>query len=117
MTSRRVALLAGLSALTRAQVSIDPRKKPAPPKQESTGATLRVDTNLVLIPVSVNDALNRPVTGLEKENFRVFDERIEQTVTQFAMDDEPVAVGLVFDTSGSMGEKLRTSRLAAKAFF
>jgi len=117
MTSRRAAMLAGLAALARAQVSIDPRKKQAPPKDEPTGATLRVDTNLVLIPVSVNDPLNRPVTGLEKENFRVFDERIEQTITQFAMDDEPVAVGLVFDTSGSMGDKLRTSRLAAKAFF
>src|SRR5437763_12938698 len=117
MTSRRAASAARLAALARAQVSLDPHNKQAPPKDEPTGATLRVDTNLVLIPVSVNDPLNRPVTGLEKENFRVFDERIEQTITQFAMDDEPVAVGLVFDTSGSMGDKLRTSRLAAKAFF
>jgi Ca-activated chloride channel family protein len=117
MTSRRTAILAGLGSLARAQVAIDPRQKPAPPKQEPTGATLRVDTNLVLIPVTVNDALNRPVTGLEKEHFRVFDDRIEQTITQFAMDDDTVAVGLVFDTSGSMGDKLRTSRLAAKAFF
>src|SRR6476659_1843551 len=117
MTSRRTAIATALAALARAQVSIDPRHKPAPPKDEPTGATIRVDTNLVLIPVSVNDPLNRPVTGLEKENFRVFDDRVEQTITQFAMDDEPVAVGLVFDTSGSMGDKLRTSRMAAKEFF
>jgi Ca-activated chloride channel family protein len=117
MTSRRTAILAGLGSLLRAQVAIDPRQKPAPPKQEPTGTTLRADTNLVLIPVTVNDPLNRPVTGLEKEHFRVFDDRIEQTITQFAMDDDTVAVGLVFDTSGSMGDKLRTSRLAAKAFF
>ncbi len=116
MTSRRAALLALLAAASPAQTV---RKKPAPPKakDEPTGATLRVDTSLVLIPVTVNDPLNRPVTGLEKENFRIFDDKAEQTITQFAMDDEPVAVGLVFDTSGSMGEKLRTSRLAAKAFF
>jgi len=71
----------------------------------------------VLVPVSVNDPLNRPVSGLEKENFRVFDDQIEQTITQFAMDDEPVTVGLVFDTSGSMGAKLSRSRMAAVEFF
>jgi Ca-activated chloride channel family protein len=114
MTSRRAALLTMLAGLGSAQTI---RKKPAPPKEEKPTGTLRVDTTLVLIPVTVNDPLNRPVTGLEKENFRLFDEKVEQTITQFAMDDEPVAVGLVFDTSGSMGEKLRTSRLAAKSFF
>jgi VWFA-related protein len=71
----------------------------------------------VLIPVSVNDPLNRPVSGLEKENFRLYDDKVEQTVSQFAMDDEPIAAGLVFDTSGSMGEKLRRSRMAASVFF
>jgi Ca-activated chloride channel family protein len=114
MTSRRAAILAALAAVGRAQTV---RKRPPPPKEEQSRADIRVDTNLVLIPVSVNDQLNRPVTGLEKEHFRVFDDRVEQAITQFAMDDEPVAVGLVFDTSGSMGDKLRTSRLAAKAFF
>lgn len=80
-------------------------------------STLRVDTNLVLVPVSVCDPTNRPVTGLEREHFKIFDDRIEQTVTHFAMDDEPVAVGLVFDVSGSMGPKLRLARLAAAQFF
>jgi VWFA-related protein len=42
---------------------------------------------------------------------------VEQTITHFGMEDEPLAVGLVFDTSGSMGNKLRRSRLAASAFF
>lgn len=100
-----------------AQVAIHPREKPTPPREPPPRATLRVDTSLVLIPVTVNDPLNRPVTGLERENFRVFDDRIEQQITTFAMDDAPVAVGLVFDTSGSMGEKLRRSRMAAKEFF
>ena len=117
MISRRVFGLGVLAALGRAQVQVEPRPKPAPPKEPSTGASIRVDTSLVLIPVSVNDPLNRPVTGLEKENFRIFDDRVEQTITQFAMDDEPVAVGLVFDTSGSMGDKLRRSRMAAREFF
>jgi VWFA-related protein len=57
------------------------------------------------------------VTGLEREHFKVFEDKVEQTVTHFAMEDEPLAVGLVFDTSGSMGSKLRRSRMAASAFF
>jgi VWFA-related protein len=61
--------------------------------------------------------MNRTVTGLEKENFRIFDNGIEQAITQFARDDEPIAVGFVFDASGSMGAKLSRSRLAAKEFF
>jgi VWFA-related protein len=108
---------AGLAAVARGQVSVENRPKPAPPKEQLPTPNLRVDTSLVLIPVSVNDPLNRPVTGLEKENFRIFDDRVEQKITQFAMEDEPVAVGLVFDTSGSMGDKLRRSRMAAREFF
>jgi len=71
----------------------------------------------VLVPVTVCDPLNRPVTGLEKEHFKVYEDKVEQTISQFSMDDEPVAVGLVFDVSGSMGPKLQKSRQAAAAFF
>src|SRR5262249_26058587 len=53
----------------------------------------------------------------EKENFRIYDDGVEQTITQFAMEDAPVAVGLIFDTSGSMENKLGRSRAAAKEFF
>src|SRR5579884_2455946 len=120
MSRRRVlqigmVLVWAIWLVSYAQVSIEPRTqiaKPSPAK-----GTLRVDTNLVLVPVSVCDPNNRPVTGLEKEHFKLFDNKVEQTVTHFAMDDEPLSVGLVFDTSGSMGNKLRKSRLAASAFF
>ncbi|HEY2017757.1 MAG TPA: VWA domain-containing protein [Bryobacteraceae bacterium] len=107
-------LLAALAG--RGQVTIQPREKTVP-KEPLPKPTLRVDTNLVLVPVSVNDPLNRPVSGLEKENFRLFEDKVEQKITQFAMDDEPVTVGLVFDTSGSMGDKLKRSRMAAREFF
>ena len=111
-----------VAALARPQqVSIEPRAKTAP-KQSGAAADvprpdLRVDTNLVLIPVEVSDPLNRPVAGLEKSNFRVFDERIEQNIVSFAMEDAPIAIGMVFDTSGSMGEAVRDSRFAAHEFF
>jgi VWFA-related protein len=123
MRLRRIAgriVVAGLLASCRlfAQATITPRPKPAPAVEQKLPATnLRVDTNLVLVPVTVTDPMNRPVTGLEKEHFRILDDKVEQTITHFAMDDEPLAVGLVFDISGSMGPKLRRSRAAAAAFF
>jgi len=111
-----VALCAAV-ALFAQQVKIEPRQKAPPKQEESRPANLRVDTTLILVPVSVNDPLNRPVSGLERENFRLLEDKVPQAITQFAMDDEPVAVGLVFDTSGSMGEKLQRSRAAASEFF
>ena len=107
-----------LVPLLSAQVAITPRLAAnAPLSVKLPAANLRIDANLVLVPVSVCDAMNRPVTGLEREHFKVFEDKVEQTVTHFAMEDEPLAVGLVFDTSGSMGSKLRRSRMAASAFF
>ncbi|HTS63016.1 MAG TPA: VWA domain-containing protein [Candidatus Acidoferrales bacterium] len=108
-----------LLASAAAQVTIPQRGRPAPKKEQPApaSANIRVDTTLILVPVTVNDPLNRPVSGLERENFRVYEDSVEQQITQFAMDDEPVAVGLVFDTSGSMGAKLVRSRMAASQFF
>jgi VWFA-related protein len=103
-------------ATLRGQVSIPQRPRPAAPKEESPKTNLRISTNLVLVPVSVCDPTNRPVTGLEKEHFKLFDDHVEQAVTHFAMDDEAVTVGVLFDISGSMGPKLRVSRLAVAQF-
>jgi VWFA-related protein len=112
-----VAVAVLFLAAAGAQVSLPRREKPAAKTEPAPRANIRVDSTLVLVPVIVNDRLNRPVTGLEKENFRVFEDKVEQAITQFAMDDAPVSVGLVFDTSGSMGAKLQRSRMAAAEFF
>jgi VWFA-related protein len=71
----------------------------------------------VLIPVTVTTPLNQFVTGMEKENFRLFEDKVEQEITYFASFDAPLSIGLVFDASGSMGSKLTKSRQAAAAFF
>jgi VWFA-related protein len=100
------------------QVSIPSREKAnQKPPDEIPRPDLRVDRTEVLVPVAVNDAYNRPVAGLDKENFRVFDDKLEQAITSFSMEDEPVAVGLVFDTSGSMSGAEREEHLAATEFF
>jgi Ca-activated chloride channel homolog len=89
----------------------------APLKPAASQTTIRIDKNLVLVPVTVCDRFNRAMTGLAKEHFRIFDDKVEQSVTSLWADDEPLAIGVVFDTSGSMDKKLPRSRLAADAFF
>jgi len=79
-------------------------------------ANIRVDTTLVPIPVSVMDPLRRFVTGLDKEDFKVYEDRVEQEINYLSNEDAPVSVGIVFDTSGSMGEKLSSSRQAVAQF-
>lgn len=102
-----------------ARPSITPRVKPRAeaPESERITPNLRVDTNLVLVPITVTTPLNQIVTGMEKENFRLFEDKIEQEITYFASFDAPISIGLVFDASGSMGNKLTKSRQAAAAFF
>ena len=99
------------------KVSIDPRSKPVAREAPGPRSDIRVDTTVVLINVTVTDPLNRFVTGLEKENFRLFEDKGEQKITHFASEDAPLSVGLVFDTSGSMGNKLAKSRQAVAEFF
>ncbi|MFN3322383.1 MAG: VWA domain-containing protein [Bryobacteraceae bacterium] len=100
------------------RVSITPRTRPSQDNSaEQRSSNIRVDTNLVLINVTVTTPLNQFVTGMEKEHFRLFEDKVEQTITHFSNVDAPLSVGLVFDASGSMGNKLAKSRQAAAQFF
>jgi Ca-activated chloride channel homolog len=126
MTSRinfRLLLLAFLLVVTfgwsadNPKDSVDPRAKPIAPGAKGPRSDIRVDTTVVLINVTVTDPLNRFVTGLEKENFRLLEDKVEQKVIHFASEDAPLSIGLVFDTSGSMGNKLNKSRQAVGEFF
>jgi Ca-activated chloride channel family protein len=79
-------------------------------------ARFTLDTTLVLIPVTVTDSMNRFVLGLHKGDFRLYEDGAEQTIANFSGEDAPLSVGVAFDTSGSMLDKLRTSRRAAIQF-
>ena len=95
----------------------DPRVSiPTRARLAATPHEFRVDSNLVLIPVSVTDSANHVITGLDRDAFRVFDDKREQTVVQFAREDAPLSVGIVFDLSGSMTGKLNKSREAMDQF-
>jgi VWFA-related protein len=106
-----------LAPVLWAQVAIEPRAKPSVRAEAVPRANIRVDSTLVLIPVTVTDPMNRFVTGLEKENFKIFEAGKEQDLSQFSSEDAPLSVGVVFDCSGSMGHKLDKSRQAVAQFF
>ncbi|MBI3207497.1 MAG: VWA domain-containing protein [Candidatus Solibacter usitatus] len=103
---------------SQAKVAIEPRAKPGTEAPGARGpANLRVDSTLVLINVTVTDPVNRFVTNLDKDFFQLWEDNVAQNITQFSSEDAPLSVGLVFDTSGSMGSKLNKSRQAASQFF
>jgi Ca-activated chloride channel homolog len=78
--------------------------------------SIRVNSELVLIPVSVLDHRGQPVVGLQKDSFTVLDNDAEQVITHFAMEDAPISVGFVVDASASMLGKMEKSREAVKRF-
>jgi Ca-activated chloride channel homolog len=112
------ALLSGSGVLAVSQQGpIIPRPQPIEKTPVLPKADIRIDSNLVLIPVTVTDPMNRFVTGLERENFRIFENNKEQVISQFSSEDAPLSVGVIFDCSGSMGQKLQKSRQAVAQFF
>src|SRR5450432_244491 len=99
-------------------VNIVPRARPGDqPATPLPKANIRVDTNVVLIPVTVTDPLNRFVTGLDQEVFELFEDKLKQKIISFGSEDAPLSIGIVFDTSGSMGPKLEKSRQSVTEFF
>jgi Ca-activated chloride channel family protein len=80
------------------------------------GALIRMNVDMVLVPITVTDPMNRLVTGLEKEDFQIYENNGEQRISSFAAEDAPVSIGVVFDLSGSMTSKLSRAREAILQF-
>jgi Ca-activated chloride channel family protein len=95
------------------------------PRDESTETTpgdphvkpLRVEVNVVLVPVVVADAMNHPIIGLEKQNFVLSDNDEQEEIQYFSAEDSPISVGLLVDVSKSMTDKIDAEREAVSEFF
>ena len=126
------ALLLSLVTPLRAQDSpkdiVPAGVSSAPPKPNSLtrdtpavkiipGKIIHSDVDLALVNVTVTDPYNRLVTGLETDNFRVFEDNIEQEIVSFSSEDVPISIGVIFDFSGSMSDKIGKARDAALEFF
>jgi len=107
------------------QVHITPPPvKPDPPPQPDIDPSLKthtppmkVDVDLVLVNVTVTDPMNRLVTGLEKDNFQLLEGSKTEDIRHFSSEDAPISLGVIFDMSGSMSDKLERARDAAVEFF
>ena len=81
------------------------------------GKTIRSTVDMALVNVTVTDPYNRLVTGLDPDNFRVFEDNVEQEIVTFSAEDVPISIGVIFDFSGSMANKVDKAREAALEFF
>jgi VWFA-related protein len=80
-------------------------------------STFRLDVNLIQVPVTVTDMRDRPIMGLRRSSFRIFEDDVEQQIAAFSMADGPVSAGIVFDASASMRTSMDQSRAAVEQFF
>jgi Ca-activated chloride channel family protein len=78
---------------------------------------LKVAVDLVLVPVTITDPMNRLVTGLDKDNFQLFEGSAKEDIKSFSSEDAPVSLGVIFDSSGSMSSKMDRAKDAVVEFF
>ncbi len=106
-------------------VHVTPRKDPQPkkssfdvdPRYKTHTKPMLVDVDLVLVNVTITDPMNRLVTGLDKDNFKLFEGNQEQVIRHFSSEDAPISLGVIFDISGSMKTKIEKAREAVVEFF
>ena len=85
-------------------------------KNSGQSPTIKVDVDLTLVNATVTDPQSRVVTGLEREHFQLWEDKVEQKIEYFSSEDVPLSLGIVFDVSGSMKDKLSAARDAAVTF-
>jgi len=119
------ATTVALGQLPVDEVHVRPGVEPAKAKESapldiplnSRNQPIKVDVNLVLVPVTITDPMNRLVTGLDKDNFQIFEDKEQQEIRHFSSEDAPVSLGVIFDMSGSMMGKIERAREAVIEFF
>src|SRR5437773_4423486 len=102
--------------IAHAQETPTTQSQDQPQKQNNQDFTLSVDVELVNLPVSVLDKEGRPVDGLTKDHFQVFEDNTLQQIKLFKHEDIPLSLGLVIDNSGSMRNKRERVNSAALSF-
>src|SRR5262249_39655940 len=103
--------LALSSVWAKQQIPQDQQKKPEPAED-----VIKVETNLVVLNVTVTDAESHYFSGLKPEDFKVFEDAVPQKILSFTSDEMPFASSVLLDTSASMGGKLTFARAACASF-
>lgn len=113
------AVMLALGMALKIPVESPAEANPLPPAapQKTAERSLRMDVNMVLVPVMVTDTADHPVMGLEKRNFALYQDGEEQQIGYFSTEDAPISVGLILDLSKSMTSKFEMERAAVSEFF
>ena len=109
-------LLIALAAVSLVRAQQQAPAPPPPQQQAPSGYAIQRDVSLVVLHASVINPRGQFVPGLKQENFRVFEDKIEQKLSVFRQEDVAVSLGLVIDNSGSMRDKVTQVRTAALTF-
>lgn len=89
---------------------------PVAGQQASEAPRFSVKVPTVIVRVSVTDPLDRYVVGLEARHFRVYEDKVEQPISIFSNDADPISVGIILDTSRSMGDNMLSARTSVNRF-
>jgi VWFA-related protein len=107
---------ADASPATSTQSDKDKDSTAAGPEEVSEGDVVRVETSLVTVPVSVLDRQGRFIGNLQRDDFRIFENGVEQSLAYFEPAEKPFTVALLLDTSASTHFHLAEIKEAAIAF-
>src|SRR4051794_2015453 len=107
-------ILFSAALLAQDRVSIVPRSRSIAPVVSR--ANLRLDVQLVQIPVTVTDLRGQPLAALDRGAFRIFEDDVERPITAFSITDAPISATLVFDSSRSMKPRIGDTRAAVDQF-
>lgn len=117
-------LTPGIAQTDLEDVHVTPRATPTVPSDRVADSSssamtkpLKANVDLVLVPVTITDSMNRIVLGLDKENFQVYENKQLQTIQNISNEDVPISIGVIFDSSGSMATKVDRARQAVLEFF
>ena len=118
VSSIALALACSAGVLLSAQSASQQPQPQQPPQQgEPQSFKFRTGVDLINVNATVSDQSGRFVSGLTKDDFRVFDDEQPQAITHFNAERVPVSLGIVLDTSGSMdGEKMYAAKQALERF-
>src|SRR6266511_5857649 len=128
-TCRQAFLLALTLGIVAQAQQVLPRLPAAPASRErqspatvqsgeevGEGEVVHITANLVSVPVSVIDRQGKYVVDLQQKDFRIYEDGVEQLITNFSNIDQPFSVVLLMDTSGSTASFLGQMKGAAKSF-
>lgn len=113
--SRKKLVLIVFSVLLTGMLLSGGRARALPQQADRDSAPLRLSADLVSITVAVLDTFGRPVLGLDRDDFEIFEDKVKQDIAFFSVDSSPLAIGLVLDSSGSMGRDYKIERARASA--